>query len=474
MHAPPHPASGTNRSWALLILLCAAEFMVALDLTVANVALPSIGRDLHVAAGDLPWVLTAYILATGGLMLVAGRLADLVGRRRVLLAGIALFTGASLASGLAPSFAVLIAARAAQGVGAALLLPTALSILTTAYDGERRTAALAAWGAIASSGAAVGLLAGGLLTDALSWEWIFLVNVPLGAAAAALVPRLLARDPEPVRLPLARLDLPGALALIAGLVAVLLAISEADERGWGAPLVLAGLAGGVGLLGAFALFERSGAQPLVPPSVWRLRSLVAGTGVMVGATGIVAGSFFLNSLYLQDALGYTALESGLGFLPIALAVLAAAHVASHLITRLGSRTVLAVGLATMAGGALLLATIPDQAAYVADLLPGYLLIGLGAGLGFVGISVGAMADVGDHGAGAASGLLTTGHELGAAIGVAVLAAIATAGGDAAGLADGFRTGYAVATGVGAALTAVALLVVPSARPAQGAAHAALH
>jgi EmrB/QacA subfamily drug resistance transporter len=459
-----------RRSWFVLLLICSAQFMVTLDVTVANVALPSIGRDLGFAVGDLQWVITPYVLLTGGLMLLGGRAADLIGRRSVVLTGLSLFTVASLASGLAWTPGVLIAARALQGVGAALLLPAALSILTTTYEGAQRTRALAAWGAIASSGMAVGLLVGGLLTELIGWQAIFLINVPIGLGVLALAAHTIV-PARAGRASLRALDGRGALLLVAGLVVGLYAISEADDQGWGSLATLGGLAIAVALLAAFAYGERIARRPLVPATLWRRRSLVSGTVITAGATAIMVGAFFLNTLYLQDVLDMSALETGLAFLPVAIAILAAAHVGSHLIGHLGSRTVLVGGLVVMAGAGVGLAFVPDHASYVADLLWAYVLLGFGAGLSFVGVSVGAMADVEHAEAGGASGLVTTGHEIGAAIGVAVLSAVATAGvtpGDVAALADGYRSGFGVVVGLAVVLVGVAAALMPSVRPAPGA------
>jgi EmrB/QacA subfamily drug resistance transporter len=464
-----------RRSWFVLLLICSAQFMVTLDVTVANVALPSIGRDLGFAVGDLQWVITPYVLLTGGLMLLGGRAADLIGRRPVFLAGLSVFTLASLASGLAWTPGVLVAARALQGVGAALLLPAALSILTTSYQGEQRTRALAAWGAIASSGMAVGLLVGGLLTELIGWQAIFLINVPIGLGVLVLAARTIA-PAGARRASLAALDGRGAMLLVAGLVVALYAISEADGQGWGSLATLGGLAIATALLAGFALSERLARRPLVPATLWHRRSLVSGTVITAGATAIMVGAFFLNTLYLQDVLDMTALETGLAFLPVAVAILAAAHVGSHLIGHLGSRTVLVGGLVVVAGAGLGLAFVPDHASYVGDLLWAYVLLGFGAGLSFVGVSVGAMADVEHAEAGGASGLVTTGHEIGAAIGVAVLSAVATAGvtpGDLAALADGYRAGFAVVVGLAVALVGVAAALMPTVRPAPGA-RVALH
>ena len=461
MHATP-----TSRPWSALLLLCAAQFMVVLDITVVNVALPAIGADLGFARADLQWVVTAYVLCTGGLLLLGGRLGDLLGRRRAFLAGLGLFTAASLASALAPGPAALIAARAVQGMGAALLTPAALSLITTTYEGAQRAKALAVWGALGSAGAAAGVVIGGVLTTWVSWEWIFLVNVPIGLAVGALVPRFVA----PVRGSGGRaLDVPGAVTLVGSLGLLVYALSGAAEHGWGSARTLGLLALSAAGLAVFAGLERAARRPLVPPATWRVRSLVAGTAVMLGATGILVGAFFLNSLYLQDVLGASALETGLAFLPLTLAIGLGAHAASHLLPRAGARVLAVSGLGVVALGALALAAAPDHAAFGLDLLPGLVAIGLGSGLVFPAAAVTAMSDVQGEHAGLASGLLSTGHELGAALGVAALSAVAAG----RALPLGYQAGFLAAAVAAVVLGLVALAAVPAVRPA-GEARMALH
>jgi len=465
----PHPAPGPQRRpWSLLILLGVAEFMVILDVTVVNVALPSIGRALHFAAGDLQWVVTAYVLLSGGLVLLGGRASDLVGRRRVFLAGLAVFTAASLASGLAPSAGALIAARAGQGLGAALLTPAALSIITTAYSGAQRAAALSAWAALGSGGAAAGVLAGGVLTTWLGWRSVFLVNVPVGVVAGLLSLRLVPRSGAAARIG-RELDLAGALLATAGLVTGVYAATSAPAHGWWSGRTLLLLAASLGLLAAFAVVERSARRPLLPPRTWRTRSLVAGAAVMLGATGVLVGTFFLNSLYLQDVAGASALRAGLEFLPLMVVIGLGAHLTSRLLPRAGSRVLAVAGLVLMGGGAVLLSLVSAHAGYLTGLLPGLLVIAAGTGLVFPAASVTAMSDIADDRAGLASGLMTTAHEIGAALGVAVFSAVATAQAAAGGgFAVGYRHGFAVAAGVAAALALVAAVAIPAVRPAPGA------
>ena len=462
-----HPAAVAPRwPWSLLVLLCVAQFMVILDATVVNVALPSIGRALHFAAGDLSWVVTAYVLFSGGLVLLGGRASDVVGRRATFLAGLAVFTAASLASGLAPSADALIAARAGQGLGAALLTPAALSIITTVYSGAQRATALSVWGAIGGGGAAAGVLAGGMLTTWLGWRSVFLVNVPVGLVAAAASLRLL---PSGGTAGIRReLDLPGALLVVAGLVTGVYALAGAPEHGWGSVRTLSLLALSLGLLAAFTAAERRARQPLLPPRTWRSRSLTAGAVVMLGATGILVGTFFLNSLYLQDVRGASALRVGLEFLPLVAAIGLGAHLASRLLPRTGSRVLAVAGLVLMGGGALLLSGVSARAGYATGLLPGLLLIGSGTGLVFPAATVAAMSEVAADRAGLASGLMTAAHEIGAALGVAVFAAVAAATAAAGGgFAAGYRHGFIVVAATAAGLAVAALLAIPAVRPAPG-------
>jgi EmrB/QacA subfamily drug resistance transporter len=454
-----------------------AEFMVILDITVVNVALPSIGRALGLSGAGLPWVVTAYVLMTGGLTLLGGRAADLLGRRRVFLAGLALFTAASLASGLAPSAGLLLGARAAQGLGAALLTPAALAVITATYAGAQRATALSAWGALGAAGAAAGVLLGGVLTTWLGWRSIFLINVPVGAAAWILARRLI---PQPAAggHGLARLDLPGALLGVTGLGTAVYAITSAPGHGWASAQTIALLLVAALLLAAFALAERAARDPLFPPGAWRNRRLASGALIMLGATGVLVAAFFLGSLYLQDVLGDSPIRAGLGFLPLVLVIGAGAHLTSRLVGRAGSRVLAAAGLTLMAGGALLLAQASPAAGYP-GLLPGFLVLGFGTGLVLPAASVTALADAGPGDAGFASGFLATAHELGAALGVAVFTAIAVAAsttasvntglvntGDA-GFAAGYHRAFLVAAGAAAVLAVLTLLTAPAVRPAPG-------
>jgi EmrB/QacA subfamily drug resistance transporter len=492
--AGPGQARGAlaeHRPWSLLVLTSVAQFMVVLDITVVNIALPSIGRALRFAPADLQWVVSAYVLVTGGLTLLGGRAADLIGRRRMFLTGLGLFTAASLASGLAPDAGALIATRAAQGLGAALLTPAALAIITSAYTGVQRAAALSVWGALAAGGSAAGLLAGGAITTWLGWRWVFLINVPIGVAAAVgglhLVPRT-AGSASAGRGAGAsagwgaqggrRLDLAGAVLPVAGIGTAVYAITGAAQHGWGSVRTVLLLALAAVLLAAFALAERRATEPLVPPRALRSRTLVTGALVMLTGTGILVGVLFLSSLYLQSVLRASPIRAGLEFLPLVATTGAGAHLASRLLPRTGPRVLAATGLATMAAGGLLLWQVSG---YVGGLLPGFVLIGAGAGVTFPAASVTAMHAVPPGETGLASGLVTTGHEVGASLGVAVFSAIgaATAGfsvtGTATGDAGAYQHVFGIAAVIAAVLAILAALAVPAARPASGTSVAgALH
>ena len=453
-----------NRApWTILVLLAVAQFMVILDVTVVNVALPSIRTALRFAPQDLQWVVSAYVLTTGGLLLLGGRMADIIGRRRVFLTGLVIFTGASLASGLAPTALALIASRAAQGLGAALLSPAALSLITTTYTKEQRTTALSVWGAIA----AAGVLLGGVLTTWLGWRSVFFINVPVGLLAAILTLRLVPNVRATAR-SISELDLAGSVTLVSGLVVLVYAIETTTISGWASARTLVLLAISVGLLAAFAAIERGASRPLVPAGIWRVRSLISSATIMLGTTGILVGTFFLNSLLLQNVLNASALETGLAFLPLVVVIGIAAHLGPRLLTRVGARVVVVAGLALIAVGDLLLSRAPANAAYATDLLPGFLLLGLGVGLTFVALSVTAMSEIQSERAGFASGLMTTAHELGAAFGVAIFSAVAL-GSAAAGTAfvRGYGNGALAGALIAIGLAVFAAVAVPTFRPVAG-------
>lgn len=451
----------------LLVLLCAAQFMLILDITVVNVALPSIQSDVGIATGDLQWVVTAYTLVFGGLLLLGGRAADLFGRRRVFLAGLAVFTTASLAAALAGSAGTLIAARAVQGVGAAMLSPAALSLVTTAFrEGRERTRALAAWAAVAASGGAVGVLVGGFLTETLGWEAIFFINVPVGVAVAVAALWIVPAVPPVTG---RRVDAAGALVATGSLVALIYGLVEAGSAGWTAPLPLGLFALAAGGFAGFVVIERSAPDPLVPLAIFRRRPTVTALALMILGMGPVFSGFFFSSLYLQQVLGHSALRTGLEFLPVAVAIIAAAHAGGHLISRFGAKPVIAAGLMVGAGGALLLSRLSPDGGYLTGILPGFLLLGAGGGLAAAGVMVTAMSGAGHRDAGIVSGLTSTTHELSIALVLPVLSAIAASQLGAAaltgaaaepgpltmGIGDAFRAAAVIALG-GALLAAVAL------------------
>ncbi|MGZ4631610.1 MAG: MFS transporter [Actinomycetes bacterium] len=450
---------GLKTPWTTLGLMLLAQFMVILDVSVVNVAMPSIGTDLHFTSGDYQWVVSAYVLFSGGFLLLGGRLADLSDRRRVFLTGLGLFTAASLASGLATSAGMLIASRATQGLGAAMLTPAALSVIMTTYAGRQRTAALSVWGAIGSTGIAAGVLFGGALTSGFGWQAVFFINVPLGLAVAAgtvkVVPAAAA-----ARLRSAQLDLPGAVTLVAGLVTLVYAIQGTETHGWASARTVLTLVVAAGLLAAFAVIETKVVSPLVPSRTWRIRSLTSASVVMAGVTGIVVGAIFLTSLYLQRVVGSSAIVTGLQFLPLAAAITVTAMVASHLLGKVAPRTLIAVGIVIMAAGAVLLAAQAGGTSYTSDVLPGLLLLGAGTGPMFVAISVAAMSDVPAADSGLGSGLMMTGHEVGAALGVAILTAV---GGDLTsrtGLVDAYGRAFVAVLVILAVLMVVTLVAVP--------------
>ena len=336
-----------RRRWIALALLCVAQFVVVLDASIVNVALPTIGESLSFSQDNLSWVVNAYVLTFGGFLLLGGRMADLLGRRRVFMGGLVLFALASLAGGLAESDAALIAARAVQGLGAAILSPAALSIITTTFsDGAERNKALGAWGAVAGSGGAAGVLLGGILTEYAGWEWVLWVNVPIGIIAALLAPRLIAesRSDSETR----SFDAAVAVSITAALAILVYALVEAPDAGWGSAQTIGLLAGAVVLAGAFVAIERRAKAPLVPFSIFRLRTLTGANvvGILTGAS--LFSMFFFISLYMQNVLGYSAIKAGLSYLPLAGSIIIAAGIASQLVTKIGFKPVLAAGMALIA------------------------------------------------------------------------------------------------------------------------------
>ncbi|MCW3841027.1 MFS transporter [Micromonospora yasonensis] len=460
--SPPHtvtPAQPFPRRWRALALLSLAQFMLILDVTVVTIALPSIGTDLGLDRAALTWVVAAYTLVFGGLMLLGGRAADLFHARRTVLAGLALFTASSLVAGLSVNAAMLIGGRIGQGVGAALLSPAALSLVTALFHGAERHRALGVWGALGGTGAAVGVLLGGLLTAGPGWKWIFYVNVPIGLAVLALLP-VVVPGPGP-RGADRKLDLPGALTVTLATAAALYALINAGDHGWTAGSTLGPLAVAAALYAAFVVIERAVRAPLVDLAILARRRVAAGAFLMLVATGLLIASFFLGSFYLQQVRGHGALTTGLLFLPVALGTIVGAHGASHGVGHLGPRATAAVGLAIAALGAAFPALGPASGSVVI----GISVAAAGLGATFVAATTTALADVAPGAAGLTSGIVNTFHELGGSVGVAVVSTVA-----AASLASGgvVATGFTHAFGfsaVAAALAAlVALVLVPAGRP----------
>jgi MFS family permease len=445
----------------LLPLLLVAQLMVILDITAVNIAMPSIAKQLHIDGATISWTITSYSLIFGSLLLLGGRAADLLGRRRMFLTGLAVFTTSSLASALATSAASLFAARAGQGLGAAMLSPAALSIITGSFHGQTRAKALAAWGSVGGAGAALGVLLGGVLTQLVDWRLIFFVNLPVAAALAYGARKVMPADTEKPRW--RGLDLRGAALATGSIAAIVYAITQADTAGWIAGQTLGIGGAGIAGLAAFAAGERRTAQPLL--RIERLRDRAVGGGLLLflANSGLMFGLFLLCSLYLQLALGHGPLTTGLAFIPLAVAAGMGASVAAKVINRHGLRWATGPALAFAAGGLLLLSHVPAHGSYLRDLLPGMLMAGFGLGLSGTAMSVGVLTGARNDEAGMVSGASATGHEIGGTLGIAIYASIATAASNgifagpaaAAGIAHAFLIAGCVA--VGASIATVVLL-----------------
>jgi EmrB/QacA subfamily drug resistance transporter len=456
------------RRWWALALLCGAFFMVILDAAIVTVALPSIQDDLAFSAQGLQWVVSAYALTFAGLLLLGGRAADLLGRRRVFMVGLALFTLASLLCGLAWSDEALIGARAFQGIGAAVMTPTALSIITTLFpEGAERNKALGIWGALGGFGATTAWLIGGLLVDGLGWEWIFFINIPVGLIAVALCPVLL---PES-RAATARrsYDPAGALTITGALVLLVYAVVEAPDTGWASAQTLLLFAGSAALLGAFAVIESRHRAPLVPLRIFRSRTIVGANAVMLLFATVAFGMPFTLTLYAQQVLGYSAVKFGLTSVVFPAMAAVGSILGQAIVLRVGFRPVAAVGMALMGTGSLLLTQVSVSGSYLGDIFLGLLIFGPGIGLAFVTATVAALAGVAEHESGLASGLSNTAFQMGAAIGTAIVATVAVSqtkdylAGDAAAnplvaLTDGFQSAF-FAAGLLAAVGAVLALLL---------------
>jgi EmrB/QacA subfamily drug resistance transporter len=460
-----------SNKWLALALLATAQFVIVLDASIVNVALPSIGKDLDFSQDDLSWVVNAYTLIFGGFLLLGGRLADLLGRRLMFIVGLVLFALASLAGGFAQSELWLIVARGVQGLGAAIVSPAALSIVTTTFkEGSERNTALGVWGAVAGSGGAAGVLLGGMLTEWAGWEWVLFVNVPIGIVAALIAPRLLAESRDVGRE--RNFDVAGALTVTAGLAIGVYALVDANNAGWTSTQTLVLGAVSLGLLGLFAVVENAARHPLVPFGIFRLRSLRGSNvvGLLIGMS--LFAMFFFISLYLQQVLHYSALKTGLAYLPLASLIIVSAGVASALVTKIGFKTTLIIGLLFVAAGLLWFSQVSAPGgSYVGDVLFPSLLAAIGLGLSFVPVTIGAVTGTKPDEAGLASGLINTSQQVGGALGLAILSSIANsrtadvlASGErnpAVALTEGFQTAFAIGACFALAGAILAALLISS-------------
>jgi EmrB/QacA subfamily drug resistance transporter len=455
-----------DRRWIALILLCFAQFIVVLDASIVNVALPSIGEALNFSQDNLAWVVNAYVLTFGGFLLLGGRLADLLGRRRVFIAGLLLVAAASLVAGFAANEGQLIAARAAQGLGAAIISPAALSIVANTFrDGAERNKALGAWGAVAGAGGAAGVLFGGILTDGPGWEWVLWINVPVALVVAALAPRLIleSRSESATR----HFDTAGAVSVTAGLSVLVYALVDANDAGWASTQTIGLLALSVALIAAFAAIELRSKAPLVPFRIFRIRTLTGANTVGLLVGGSLFAMFFFITLYMQQVLGYSPIKAGLSYLPLALMIIVASGGASVLVTRIGFKPVLAMGMVLIAAALLWFSQVSVGGGYVSDILGPSLLAAVGLGFAFVTTTIAAVSGVREQESGLASGLINTSQQIGGALGLAVLATIAnsrtddlvaSAGGAPAEMTNALNEGFQAAFLGGAGIAALGLIL----------------
>jgi EmrB/QacA subfamily drug resistance transporter len=452
-------AKKATNPWVVLVLICFAQFMVILDATIVNVALPSIQKDLNLTEGNLQWIVNAYTLVFGGFLLLGGRAGVLLGRKRLFLIGLVIFTGASLIDGLANSEGMLIGARSLQGLGAALISPAALSIIATTFkEGSERAKALGVWAAIAIGGSAVGLVLGGVLTQYFSWPWIFFVNVPVGIATFALSSRLIpeSRDEHVER----NYDIAGAITVTGGLMALVYAIVDAQQAGWGSVKTLGFFALAAAMLVAFVVIELRTKAPLVRLSIFRIRSLLTANIAMFLAMSGMFAMFFFNTLYIQRVLGFGPLKAGIAFLPFSAGIMVSAGLASQFAPRLGVRPVAAAGFILSTAGLILLTQLPVHGSYLTNVLPSILLSSLGMGAVFMPLTLIATTGLEDADQGLASGLFNTSQQIGGALGLAILSTLATSktpsvGSPTANLVTGFHWAF----GAGAVAMVVALGVM---------------
>jgi EmrB/QacA subfamily drug resistance transporter len=455
-----------ERRWIALILLCFAQYIVVLDASIVNVALPSIGEALAFSQENLAWVVNAYVLTFGGFLLLGGRMADLLGRRRVFIGGLLLVAAASLAAGFAASEGQLIAARAAQGLGAAIISPSALSIVANTFsDGAERNKALGAWGAVAGAGGASGVLLGGVLTDGPGWEWVLWINVPVALIVAALAPGLIAesRSESATR----HFDAAGAVSVTAGLTVLVYAIVDATDAGWGSTQTIGLIALSAALIAAFVAIELRSQAPLMPFRIFKLRTLTGANavGLLVGAS--LFSMFFFITLYMQQVLGYSPIDAGLSYLPLALMIIVASGIASQLVTRIGFKPVLAAGMLFITGALVWFSQVSVGGGFTADILGPSLLAATGLGFGFVTTTIAAVSGVREQESGLASGLINTSQQIGGALGLAVLATIANSrtddvmasvGGDPSQVTNALNEGFQSAFLGGAAIAALGFVL----------------
>jgi EmrB/QacA subfamily drug resistance transporter len=446
-----------GRRWSALALIVTAQFMVILDVAIVNVALPAIQSDLGFSSTSLQWVVSAYAILFGGALLLGGRLADILGRRRLFVSGLAVFGLSSLLCGIAWSEASLIAFRAVQGLGGALMAPAALSLLMTIFrEGRERNLALGIYGAASGSGAAVGVLLGGVLTSYLTWSWIFFINVPVAAVAIALAPTLLPEG-RAGELEHRHFDLAGALSSTGGLMLLVFAMTRATTDGWGDPIALVSMLASFALLAGFVAIERASRAPLLPLRIFRSRTLTVANGAIAIVGAVAFAEFFILTLYLQDVLHYSAARAGAAFTGFAGTVIVVSNVAQWIVGRLGVRPTLTLGLLLSAGSVAWLTRLPEHAQYFWDLFPGFVLGGAGMGLSFVPVTIASLTGVHRSDAGVASGLVNTSRQIGGAVGIAAVSAIAATTPGVAGM----RTALEVLLGL---LLAGALVVAVLLRP----------
>jgi EmrB/QacA subfamily drug resistance transporter len=446
-----------DKKWLALALLALAQFVVVLDAAIVNVALPSIGRDLDFSQDNLSWVVNGYTLFFGGFLLLGGRVADLIGRRRMFVGGLILFALASLAGGLATSSGMLIGARAVQGLGAALLSPAALALVTVIFsEGAERNKALGVWGAVAGSGGAAGVLLGGILTEYAGWEWVLFVNVPVGILAAIAAARLL---PESRIEGTRRFDVAGAVSVTAGLSLLVYTVVDANNAGWTSGQTLGLGAVSLALIAAFIAVELRSKAPLVPFGIFRKRTITGTNIVGLLVAMSLFSMFFFISLYMQQVLGYSAIKSGLSYLPLAVGIIVSAGIASSLVTKYGFKPILTTGLLLTAVALVWFSQVDVGGGYLSDILFPSLVAAVGLGFAFVPMTIAAVSGVDGQEAGLASGLINTSQQVGGALGLAILAAIAnsrtdslmeTAGGAQSALPSALTEGFQIAFLVGAA------------------------